>query len=138
MNVCSQLNFLAVFTATILYFMIGALWYSKALFGPRWGQLHNLDFSDTSAKPSMGMLMGTSFMMMLIAVWALAVVVHLTGISTWMGGVKIGLLCGGCFSAATIAISNVYLNKKLPLYFIDGGYHLLGYTIAGVVLAVWK
>jgi hypothetical protein len=138
MNVCANLNFLAVFTATILYFMLGALWYSKALFGPRWGQLHNIDFNANVEKSKMVQIMGTSFVMMLIAVWALAVVSNLMGISTWMGGMKLGLLCGVCFSAASIAITNVYLQKKLPLYFIDGGYHVVGYTIASVILAVWK
>ena len=32
----SDMNWLAVLVAAVAYFMLGALWYSKALFGNAW------------------------------------------------------------------------------------------------------
>ncbi len=37
-----QLNFLAIIIATVVEFILGAIWYS-ALFGKLWGRIHGFD-----------------------------------------------------------------------------------------------
>lgn len=37
-----SLNYVAIFVATVLQFIFGAVWYS-ALFGKLWGQIHGFD-----------------------------------------------------------------------------------------------
>ena len=130
-------NFLAILTCTLIYFALGAIWYSKVMFAVKWGAYNKIDFSDTSAKGMLPTMMIVSFIMMFGAVLGLDTLNHLLGIANWEGGLKLGILCGGCFSVATMVTSYVYLNKPMGLYFIDGGYHMCGFVISGVILSVW-
>lgn len=41
-----SVNWLAVLTATLLYFILGALWYSPVLFANVWMKLRNLNEED--------------------------------------------------------------------------------------------
>ncbi len=45
-GILSQINWLAVISAAIAYFVLGAIWYSKALFGARWATLVGMDMND--------------------------------------------------------------------------------------------
>jgi hypothetical protein len=137
MDIFSHLNYLAIITGALIYFILGALWYSKFMFVKQWGEANKIDFTDTSNKGHLPMMLVISFLMMLIASIGLAILTHMLGIVELMGGVKLGLLCGGCFSVASTVTNYVYLNKPRILYFIDGGYHLVGFILAGIVLAVW-
>lgn len=38
-----QFNFLAIIVATVVQFVIGAMWYSPKAFGPLWGKIHGFD-----------------------------------------------------------------------------------------------
>jgi hypothetical protein len=53
-----------------------------------------------------------------------------------MSGLKLGLLTGICFSATTICISYLYQMKPKSLSMIDGGYHIAGQAIAGIILCI--
>ena len=51
-------------------------------------------------------------------------------LSGWMSGLKLGLLTGFCFAFTSMAINMLYEKKPTGLYFINGGYQLLGNIIA--------
>src|SRR5688572_21270366 len=96
----SNINWLALFVATIVYFMLGALWYSKALFGHTWAALVKLDMNDPNLRKGMGSMMFGSFIFMLIACLGLAILIaRVNPPGDVLSGVKIGLLAGICFSA---------------------------------------
>ena len=52
-EVFSNINWFALLIATLAYFMLGALWYSKALFGNKWAALVKLDVNDPKLKEGM-------------------------------------------------------------------------------------
>ncbi|MEJ0106901.1 MAG: hypothetical protein WDO19_32090 [Bacteroidota bacterium] len=42
-DLLSHVHWLAAIVAGIAYFIIGGLWYSKVLFGPKWATLLKID-----------------------------------------------------------------------------------------------
>ena len=48
----SNINWLAVLVATIAYFMLGAVWYSKALFGAKWASPVGIDMNNPISSPN--------------------------------------------------------------------------------------
>ena len=70
-----QINFLAIFVATAVQFVIGAVWYMP-LFGKIWGQIHGFDVlskeEQIKAQKQMMPLLAIQFMMGLASVYALS------------------------------------------------------------------
>lgn len=137
------LNWVAVAVAALAYFMLGALWYSKALFAKRWIADLKIDINNPDAKKGMGMMFGGSFVLMLVQCLALAILAERLGIrggeaGGWMSGVKLGALCGACFSAASVGVNYLYEKKPLSLFLINAGYAIVGNMIAGVIICSWE
>jgi len=133
----SDINWLAVLVAAIAFFALGAIWYSL-LFRDSWIKLTGVKMGDPNAKTGIAGIMFTSFLLILICTIGIALFVSKIGPSSWMSGAKVGLIAGVCFCAT--AISNSYLYEKRPsgLHLINGGYHVVGCIIAGIILAMWR
>lgn len=135
----SNIQWLALFVAALAYFVLGALWYSKVLFGHKWATLVKLDINDPNLRKGMVERMIGSFVLMFIACLGLAILVaRINPPVEFLSGVRIGLLAGICFAATTLSISFIYENKPKGLYFIDGGYHILGLLIASIIIVTWR
>ena len=133
------MNWLAILVATLAYFVLGALWYSKALFGSKWAALLKLDVNDPMHKKSMGKMMAGSFVLMLVACIGLSIlIVKVNFDSDYLYGIKIGLLTGICYASTAVGINYVYENKPTALYFINNGYHIAGQVIAATILVMWR
>ena len=76
-SILNDINWIAVFVAALAYFMLGAVWYSKVLFAPKWIALSKIDITDPNAKKGMGMLMFMSFVWMLVTCIGLAIIKNL-------------------------------------------------------------
>ena len=134
----NDINWIAVFCGALGYFALGALWYSKILFAPKWIEYTKVDASNPDAKKGMGILMLMSFIWMFITSLGIAIIRERVGdISGWMGGVKLGALTGIFFGAASLSISYLYEKRPMGLYWINGGYTLLGNIIAAVIVCSW-
>lgn len=133
-----ELNWVAIFCGALGYFALGALWYSKILFAPKWIEYTKVDASNPDAKKGMGLLMLMSFIWMFITAAAIAVMrERMPDVSGWMGGVKLGLMTGICFGTASISISYLYEKRPSGLYWINGGYTILGNIIAAIIICSW-
>ena len=131
------INWIAVLCGALAYFILGALWYSKLLFADKWIAYTKVDTSNPDAKKGMGMLMLMSFIWMFITSTGIAILrthIHVEG---WVVGVKIGAVTGLCMGCAAISISYLYEKRPLGLYFINGGYTLLGNIISSVIICGW-
>jgi ascorbate-specific PTS system EIIC-type component UlaA len=137
MQIFKDINWIAVLVGAIGYFMLGALWYSF-LFQKKWIAYNKIDVNDPNGKKGVGIVMFGSFIMMFICSAAIAVLAYRVGMWGWMSGVKLGLLTGLGFAFTSMAINMLYEKKPLGLYFINGGYQLLGNIIAAVVIVCWR
>ena len=135
----SHVNWLAVLVAAIAYFVLGALWYSKTLFGSKWAQLEKIDTSNPDMKKGMGGMMISTFVLILIVCFGLEVLIVKFGfVQEFEYGIKLGLLTGLAFASTAVSINYVYIRKPTNLYFINNGYHVIGHVIAATILVLWR
>lgn len=136
-EILKNIHWLAVLAAAAGYFALGAIWYSKILFAPKWLALLKIDASDPNATKGMAAIMATSFVTILVACIGLAILEAYLNLTTLYQGAKLGALTGICLGAT--AISNSYLYEKRPtgLHLINGGYTVVGNIIAAVIICIW-
>ena len=137
-EIFSTVNWLAVLVAALAYFMLGAIWYSKALFGNKWAQLVGLNMNDPNKGKGMGKMMAGTLVLILFTCFGLAILVNRMDLFVFTSGIKLGLLTGICFATTAVAISFIYESRPTGIYFIDCGYHLAGHIIAAIILVVWR
>ena len=137
-QIFSDINWLAVLVAAIVYFMLGAVWYSKALFGTKWAAVVGLDMSDPNKSKGMAKMMAGTFVLILITCMGIAMLVTRMDLSVLPSALKLGLITGICFATTAVSISFIYESRPTALYFIDCGYHLAGHLIAAIILVLWR
>jgi MFS family permease len=137
-EIFSQINWLAVLVGALAYFMLGAVWYSKALFGSKWAALVGLDMSNPDKKKGMGKMMAGTFVLIIVTCIALALLVHRLDLFVISSALKLGFVTGICFATTAVAISFIYESRPTALYFIDCGYHLAGHLIAAIIVVLWR
>jgi hypothetical protein len=139
-----EINYLAVFVATIATFIVGFVWYTP-LFGKAWGKEmgFNMDRKPTSGELMKGMLLnfvGNFFMAYVFA--------HNNEAWTFvpdMGAMPMGARIA---SAAIFTWLGFYVpqdfnkvawgGRSWKLFFIDTGYHLVMLFVAATILMLWQ
>jgi len=129
-------NIGAALLAAVSSFLLGGVWYSKALFGPAWGRAAGI----APAGPPQehrhpAKVFGISFFFSLVAAIAFA---WLLGPSPELSrAVGLGAVVGAGFVAASFGINYQFADRRLSMWAIDGGYHVAQFVIFGVVLGLW-
>lgn len=139
----SSINWLAVLVAAIAFFALGALWYGP-IFGKKWQRGVNL--SDEEMKSAnMGKLFGSAFVLALLI--SLGMAMFFFGFAAEPGcevpmtvsmGAIYGLMTGVFFLLPSISMNYLFARKGVALMLIDSGYHIVAYTMLGVILAAWQ
>lgn len=129
-----SLNWWAVVVATVVYFMLGWVWYGP-LFAKKWMALREMNEDDI--KDPNPMLFLWSFVLQFIATLTLAGFLSALGISTAIHGAMIGFGAATGFVFTLAGTTGLFSDNKLGLHLIDNGYHIVGLTIAGAILGVW-
>jgi hypothetical protein len=134
-----SVNFLAVVVSALAAFMLGALWYSPALFARQWVAAQGYTPEKLEAmKRGMAKTYSLSFLCFLVMAWVMAVLIGRLGIVDALGGVKLGGLTWLGFAATIGLTANLYSDKPLAAWIIDTGYQLVYMVVMGVILAVWR
>ena len=137
-DLLSHINWLAVLVAAVAYFMLGAIWYSKALFAPKWAAAVGIDMSKPDKSKSLGMMMLASFLLIAVSCIAIALLVVRMDLTILSSGLKLGAITGLCFATTAVSISFIYESRPTVLYFIDCGYHVVGHLAAAVIIVLWR
>lgn len=124
-----DLNIWGVLLAALSAFMIGGVWYT-ALFGKRWMKLNGFTEEQLSGKA--GLVFGGSFILALIIAFVLAL--FLGSESTPMLGATAGFMAGLFWVAAGMGITYLFERKSLELYLINAGYHVVTFTLMGLII----
>ncbi|GEM_PF-78692 len=126
-----QVNVWAVLTAAIAAFVLGGLWYSPLLFGPRWQREVGLS-AEQLAGANMPKIFGLAFVLSAVAAYVFALFL---GPSPSVGlGLDAGFAAGLCWVATSFGINYLFARRSLALFLIDGGYHTLQFTLIGLIL----
>ncbi|MET0393367.1 MAG: DUF1761 domain-containing protein [Chitinophagaceae bacterium] len=134
----SRINWLAVLVAAAAYFILGAIWYSKALFAPAWIRLVGIDMNNPGKGKSIAGMMIASLLLIIITVIAQALLADRLWLTGLTSGIKLGLITGIGFATTAVSISFIYESRPTALYFIDCGYHVVGHLAAAIILVLWR
>jgi Protein of unknown function (DUF1761) len=128
-----QVNVIAVLVAALSSFLLGGLWYSKVLFGPRWQREAGDTRKPGQAHPAK--VFGLSFLFALVAAFAYALLIPpAPGAGR---AVAQGLGVGAGIVAASFGINYQFANRSTAMWLIDGGYHAAQFVIYGLILGLW-
>ena len=132
----SAINCVHVLVATLAYFILGALWYSKVMFLKPWMAANNIN-PETVDKSGMMKSMIMGFISTFIICYAVGVLEYIIGIGGGRAAIKLGLLVGVGFFMIPSYMNSVYQKQSMKLLMINGGYHTAGIIIAAIILAKW-
>lgn len=132
-----QLNWLAVASATLAYYVLGALW-----FGPLCGKLYDraleLERGKNQKWPPMYYIV--PFVSSFVITLATVVLLHVLDIDALGEALLVGLVVGLGYTVP-ISFTNA-VNPKTPhplLYAaVTGSYHLVGILVVAVIGVVWR
>jgi len=130
-----MINWLAVVVAAVATFVIGAVWYSPALFARQWQKAHGYSADKlTQLRKTMPQAFMGSFVCYLVIAFALAVLMVWSGRIGLVEGVKLAVLCWFGFAATLGLTANLYSDKRLMVFVIDAAYQLVFFVVMGAIL----
>jgi len=135
-----HLNWLAVIVSAVAIFILGGLWYSKALFASKWIALMGITEEQMKAKPSAPMpvlLLQALVCSFLISVVMALIINHFPPYNAGHGAI-VGAVCWLGFAASTSYATAVFSMQPKGLWLINSGYNLVSFVIAGAILGVWR
>lgn len=131
----SHVNWLAVLAAGISAFILGGIWYSRALFGKTWMKENNFS-AEFVQKGNKAKIFGWSFILALIMSVNLAMFLNDAKTNfTW--GMTAGFLAG-LWVFCGIAITGLFEHRSARYIFINGGYQLAALTVMGGIIGIWR
>jgi len=136
-DVIGELNWLAVIVATLAYFLLGAVWYARAVFGKAWQRSSGISVPE-------GQGPGAAFYIIplitcLLMTVATAMIAASTGSSTAGDAIVLGLVVGVGYAASLSLLGAAFGNYPEPrTYFaITAGYHLVGLVGVALIVTLW-
>lgn len=136
-DVLTELNWLAIATATLAYFMLGALWFTP-LFGKTYDEALGTKRAKGQKWPAIYYI--GPFTSALVTTITTAILLYALDVHTLADAVVLGLIVGVGY-ALSISINNA-INPKTPrplLYgLVTGGYHIVGIVIVAWILLVLR
>lgn len=125
------MNYWAVLVAAASSFMLGGLWYSKALFGRLWNAENGV--VPQSRHPAK--VFGVSFVLSLVAAAAFAALLGPT--PSLERALTVGVLVGIGMVATSFGINYQFAQRTTKLWLIDGGYHAVQFLLFSLIFGLW-
>lgn len=128
----ASINWLAVLVATVVYFMLGALWFTP-LFGKAYDTATGVNRDPKQKWPAVYYY--APFLSSLMVTISIAVIIASVSVGSALEALSIGLVFG--LSVAAISFSNgITPNMPRPHLFglVVGGYHLVGCVLVSLIL----
>ena len=134
-----SVNYFAVITAALAYYISGALWYSEVFLGKLWMESVGLTAEKlASQKKSAWKSYSVALAGALVISYGIARVEMYMQVTSFSGGLHTGFWTWLCFVLTTSATNNFFAGRPVKLLMIDAGYHLYGFLLMGAILAVWR
>ncbi len=133
--ITDQFNIVAVTTAVLAYFILGALWFTP-LFGKAYDKAIGVDRSKKQKWPLLyyiGPFVGT-----IITTLATATLIYTLKIENLWDGVVLGCIVGLGYAGAISFTNAITPNTPRPLLFglITGSYHFVGIIIVSAIITI--
>jgi hypothetical protein len=136
----SGINWLPVIVGAVIYFALGALWYSPMLFARPWQRSIGWDPQQTPPEQRV-----TTYLVPFIGYLVMAIgtglLANATGTDELGEGIVLGLVLGIGFAGAHSLIdANFDPNKPRPWtwFAITAAYNAIGLLIVAILVAIWR
>lgn len=130
------INHWAVLAGAIFNMLLGATWYSPALFYNAWKTENNLT-EEQIKKANPAKIYGISFLLAYIMSYNLAFFLGDTG-TDWLWGLSAGFLAGFGWAAAIFTAIALFEQKSWRYIFINSGYIIIYFSVTGLILGIWR
>lgn len=128
-----ELNIWAILLVAVLNMVIGALWYSRLLFGNAWMKGAGLKEDDQGASPMVYLIV---FVLGLVI--AIFFSMFLQGVNNAATGLAYGVLISLGFIIPTILTHYLMEKRRGGFMLIVAGHELVVFMVYGAVLGGWQ
>ncbi|MBB6481851.1 DUF1761 domain-containing protein [Spirochaeta isovalerica] len=128
-------NWLALVISIVWSMGLGMVWYSPKLFFPIWQKAEGITDEDMK-NSNMGKTMIFGLTANSLSVYFFGILVNLTGIASWQGGLGLAALVSSGIITASEINNGTFRMTKPVVYLIDGGYRLLMLIPAGILFSI--
>jgi formate/nitrite transporter FocA (FNT family) len=134
----AALNWLAVLAATAALYVLGGVWYSPALFGPRWRA--GVGFVPPDGWKPGALLYLAPLAGCFVVTLATALLVTVADAHSPMDGIILGLIVGLGYAGAVAGVDATAPShpRPGPVALIVGAYWTVGLMMVAVMLSVWR
>jgi hypothetical protein len=130
-----DMNLVAVLVAGVVSMVIGALWYSPALFGNAWMKLAGVKQPKKSEMgQQMALGMGLGLVAQLVMAFVLAYFFDMLEVADSATGATVALWAWLGFMAPITAGAFLWEGKSVHLFFLNGAYWLVAVQVMALVL----
>ena len=134
-----DVSVIGVILAALSAMIIGAIWYSKALFGKPWMKIIGL--SDAQMKKKMGPVFGGLILVSLITAYAMSYFLAYTqnylGGSWFAAGIVASLIAWAGFAATAIFAHGLFEPRDYKVLLINSGNRLVTLFAMAMILAAF-
>jgi len=131
-----NINHWAVWVAAASNLLVGAIWYSPALFYRAWQKESNLTDDDLKGI-NMGKLYAITFLLALMMSYNMAFFLG-DEATDWVWGLTAGFLAGFGWAAMIFTAIALFEQRSWKYILINGGYIIVYFTLIGFILGIWR
>ena len=130
------INHWAVLACAVFHMVLGALWYSPALFFNAWKKENNLT-DEQLRQSNPAKTYGISFLMAYIMSYNLAFFLG-DAATDWKWGLTAGFLAGFGWAAAIFTSIALFEQKSWKYILINCGFIVVYFSVIGLILGTWR
>lgn len=128
-----HLNYAAIIVAAVVYYIIGALWYS-VFFRKAWMLETN---TEPGKQSSAALALGGQFVSTLLYTLGLGILFSALGAEDVMACIHISLVFS-LFFIIPVNTGNLFFQNKKKLFLIDVSERIVGSLVIAVILGLWQ
>jgi hypothetical protein len=130
-----DLNWAAIFVVALVPMVLGALWYSSALFVEPWLRAVGRTKEELSGA-ALGYVL--SAVTALLMSYTMARIVRWAEVDDLWNGALVGLLAWVGLVATVLAVTTYFGGRPRALWVINAGYQLVALVLVGAIHGVWE
>lgn len=131
----STLNVWAILVAAVVAFMLGALWFSPALFGKAWKRANGFGANEPPRANTQMMIL--AFVLTLVMAANLAMFLN-DPKTTLAWGAMAGFLAGFGWIVMGMGIVSIFERRPLSYVLVNGGFLTVVLVVMGTILGGWR
>ncbi|HLX27348.1 MAG TPA: DUF1761 domain-containing protein [Casimicrobiaceae bacterium] len=125
---------LAVWISTIVFFVLGAIWYT--IMATPWLAAIGKTMNELARDSPLPYVVG--FVAILVMCYTLAWLMQRLDATTLVAGLRLGAIVAAGFIAATLALNYGFEARSITLWLINSAYVVVGLALAGAIIGGWK